>query len=65
MSNFSDADNPKHGLIEDVVSTAVELGFAVVQEVAAEALVKKPGLSLKEFTKLLDQYIQKQRENSN
>ena len=47
MSEFSDKDSTKHGLIEDVVSTAVELGFAVVQEVAAEALIKKPGLSLK------------------
>jgi len=65
MSEFSDKDSTKHGLIEDVVSTAVELGFAVVQEVAAEALIKKPGLSLKEFTKLLDQYIQKQRDRSN
>jgi hypothetical protein len=65
MSEFSVPDSPKHHLIEDVVSTAVELGFAVVQEVASEALIKKPGLSLKEFTKLLDQYIQKQREKSN
>ena len=64
MSEFSAPDSPKHGLIENVVSTAVELGFAVVQEVAAEALIKKPGLSLKEFTKLLDQYIQKQRETT-
>ena len=64
MSEFSAQDSPKHHLIEDVVSTAVELGFAVVQEVAAEALIKKPGLSLKEFTKLLDQYIQKQRETT-
>ena len=64
MSEFSAQDSPKHGLIENVVSTAVELGFAVVQEVAAEALIKKPGLSLKEFTKLLDQYIQKQRETT-
>jgi len=64
MSDFSDPTNPNYGLITNVVSTAVELGFAVVQQVAAETLVMKPGLSLKEFTKILDQYIEKQRESA-
>jgi hypothetical protein len=45
-----------------MVFTAVEVGFAVVQEVATATLVTKPGISLKEFTKVLDEYIKKQRD---
>jgi len=62
MSEFSDPDHKKHALIEKMVFNAVEIGFEVVQEVAAKTLVTKPGLSLKEFTKVLDEYIIKQRD---
>lgn len=62
MSEFSDPDHKKHVLIEKMVFNAVEIGFEVVQEVAAKTLVTRPGLSLKEFTKVLDEYIIKQRD---
>tara|TARA_B110000438_G_scaffold295723_1_gene339207 strand:- start:1351 stop:1557 length:207 start_codon:yes stop_codon:yes gene_type:complete len=62
MSDFSDPNHAKHDLIQNMVFTAVEVGFAVVQEVAAATLVTKPGISLKEFTKVLDEYIKKQRD---
>ena len=65
MSAFSDPDSKKHALIEDMVFNAVEIGFEVVQEVAAKTLVTKPGLSLKEFTKVLDEYLIKQRDIHN
>jgi|TARA_R100001530_G_scaffold98043_1_gene68157 hypothetical protein len=62
MSVFSDPKHAKHKLVEDMVFISVEMGFAVVQEVAAETLIQKPGLSLKEFTKILDEYLEKQRD---
>ena len=39
MSDFSDPNHAKHDLIQNMVFTAVEVGFAVVQEVAAATLV--------------------------
>ena len=62
MSDFSDPDHAKHGLIQSMVFTAVEVGFAVAQELATETLARKPGLSLKEFTKIMDEYLIKQRD---
>ena len=62
MSDFSDPDHVKHGHIQSMVFSAVEIGFAVAQELAAETLARKPGLSLKEFTKLMDEYLVKQRD---
>jgi len=46
-------------LTKKTVLAATELGINVVQEIAAQALKQKPGLSLKEFTRMLDQYVQK------
>ena len=40
-------DNAKYTLIEKSIFIATEVGFAVVQELAAETLKRKPGLSLK------------------
>ena len=55
-------DNAKYTLIENSIFIATEVGFAVVQELAAETLKRKPGLSLKEFTKIMDQYLEKQKD---
>ena len=55
-------DNAKYTLIEKSIFIATEVGFAVVQELAAETLKRKPGLSLKEFTKIMDQYLEKQKD---
>ncbi len=55
-----DTDKTKHDLIQDMVFSAVAVGFTVVQELAAETLKRKPGTNLKEFTKILDEYLEKQ-----
>ena len=57
-----DADNKMHHLTQDIVFNAVEIGFAVVQEVADKTLVTRPNLSLKDFTKVLEDYLIKQRD---
>ena len=61
--NLNSSLSPKsHTLIDKMVFTAVEMGIGAVQEIAAVTLVKKPGISLKEFTKILDDYLVKQKE---
>jgi len=54
-----DLKKEQEELTKKTVLAATELGINVVQEIAAQSLKQKPGLSLKEFTKLLDQYVQK------
>ena len=55
-------DNKRANLVQKVVFAATEVGLAVAQEVAEAALKEKPGMLLKEFTKVLDNYVQKQKE---
>ena len=55
-------ENKRANLIQKVVFAATEVGLAVAQEVAEATLKQKPGMLLKEFTKVLDTYVQKQRE---
>lgn len=45
----------------NVVLAATEIGLEIVQDVAAETLKQKPGISLKEFTKILDMYLAQQK----
>lgn len=47
----------KQQLSENVVFAGTELGICVVQNIAAECLKKKPGMSLKNFTLELDTYL--------
>ena len=49
-------------LSKNVVFAVTEMGIEIVQEIAAETLKRKPGMSVKEFTKILDQYLERQRE---
>ena len=56
---MSDLKKEQEELTKKTVLAATELGINVVQEIAAQALKQKPGLSLKEFTRMLDQYVQK------
>jgi|TARA_B100000959_G_scaffold278728_1_gene337571 hypothetical protein len=49
-------------LTQNMTHAAIELGIGVVQEIASETLKRKPGMSVKEFTKILDQYLERQRE---
>tara|TARA_R110000787_G_scaffold104340_3_gene211216 strand:+ start:1703 stop:1885 length:183 start_codon:yes stop_codon:yes gene_type:complete len=44
-------------LTEDMVYASTELGIEITQEIAAQVLVQRPGISLKEFTKVLDDYV--------
>jgi len=55
-------ENQRANLIQKVVFAATEVGIAVAQEVAEASLKQKPGMLLKEFTKVLDTYVQKQKE---
>ena len=58
-------DNKRDNRLElskNMVFAVTEMGIEMVQEIAAETLKRKPGMSVKEFTKVLDQYLEKQRE---
>ena len=48
-------------LSQKMVFAATAMGIEIVQEIALETLKKKPGMSVKEFTKVLDQYLEKQK----
>ena len=58
-------DNLRITLTQKMTYAAVELGIGVVQEIAAETIKRKPGMSVKEFTKVLDQYLEKQKDQAN
>jgi hypothetical protein len=49
-------------LSQKMVFAVTEMGVEIVQEIAAETLKRKPGMQVKEFTKVLDQYLEKQKQ---
>jgi hypothetical protein len=49
-------------LSQKMVFAATEMGIEIVQEIALETLKRKPGMSVKGFTKVLDQYLEKQKD---
>ena len=58
-------DNERDSKVElsqNLVHEMTKFGIGIVQHMAAEILQKKPGLSLKEFTKLLDDFLEKQKD---
>ena len=58
-------DNERDSKLELSQSLVLEMtkfGIGIVQHMAAEILQKKPGLSLKEFTKVLDDFLEKQKD---
>ncbi len=58
-------DNERDNRLElskNMVFAVTEMGIEMVQEIAAETLKRKPGMQVKEFTKILDQYLERQRE---
>lgn len=58
-------DNKRDNRLElskNMVFAVTEMGIEIVQEIAAETVKRKPGMSVKEFTKVLDQYLERQRE---
>ena len=58
----NERDNLRTTLTQNMTYAAIELGIGVVQEIAAETIKRKPGMSVKEFTKVLDEFIEKQKE---
>ena len=58
-------DNERDSKVElsqNLVLEMTKFGIGIVQHMAAEILQKKPGLSLKEFTKILDDFLEKQKD---
>tara|TARA_Y100000780_G_C13442665_1_gene323989 strand:+ start:41 stop:271 length:231 start_codon:yes stop_codon:yes gene_type:complete len=58
-------DNERDSKIElsqNLVHEMTKFGIGIVQHMSAEILQKKPGLSLKEFTKILDDFLEKQKD---
>jgi len=55
-------DNLRTVLSQNAVLSITELGIGIVQEIMAETIKRKPGMSVKEFTKILDQYLEKQKD---
>ena len=58
-------DNKRDNRLElskNMVFAVTEMGIEIVQEIAAETVKRKPGMSVKEFTKVLDQYLERQKE---
>jgi len=51
--------------INKLVHIATEMGIGVVQEIAEETVKRKPGMSVKEFMKVLDQYLVQQKAQAN
>ena len=51
--------------INKMVHAATEMGFGVVQEIAAQTVKRKPGCTVKEFTKILDDYLVQQKKQAN
>ena len=61
-----DAVDPKrYALINEMVHHATKMGICVVQEIAAATVKRKPGMSVKEFTKVLDDYLIQQEAKAN
>ena len=58
-------DNVRITLTQNMTYAAIELGIGVVQEIAAETIKRRPGMSVKEFTKVLDEYIEEQKNRAN
>tara|TARA_B100001964_G_C14072507_1_gene526518 strand:+ start:512 stop:802 length:291 start_codon:yes stop_codon:yes gene_type:complete len=58
---IDNARDNRIALSQKMVFAATEMGIEIVQEIAIETLKRKPGMSVKEFTKVLDQYLEKQR----
>ena len=57
----NERDNPidakRLEMINKMVQLSTEMGIGIVQEIAEETVRRKPGMSVKEFTKVLDLYL--------
>ena len=55
---IDNARDSKLELSESLVFEMTKFGIGIVQHMAAEILQRKPGISVKEFTKLLDDFLE-------
>ena len=58
-------DDLRIAQINKLVHNATEMGFGIVQEIPVETLKRKPGCSVKEFLKVLDDYLAQQKTQVN
>jgi len=58
-------DPKRYALIDKMVHHATKMGIGVVQEIAEETLKRKPGCTVKELMKILDQYLEQQNDQAN
>ena len=59
---IDNARDSKLELSESLVFEMTKFGIGIVQHMAAEILQRKPGISVKEFTKILDDFLKKQKD---
>ena len=62
---IDNAIDNKVELSQSFVLEMTKFGIGIVQEIAAETVKLKPGMSVKEFTKVLDQYLKDQQNKAN
>lgn len=55
----------KTTLTQNMVMASTEFGIAVVKEIAEQSLLQKPDMPLRDFTRVLDQYVAKARYATN
>jgi|TARA_Y100001951_G_scaffold37780_1_gene29762 hypothetical protein len=58
-------DPKRYALIDEMVHHATKMGIGVVQEIAEETLKRKPGCTVKELMKILDQYLEQRNDQAN
>ena len=58
-------DPKRYALIDEMVHHATKMGIGVVQEIAEETLKRKPGCTIKELMKILDQYLEQRNDQAN
>ena len=57
-------DPKRYALIDEMVHHATKMGIGVVQEIAEETLKRKPGCTVKELMKILDQYLEQRNDQA-
>ena len=64
-SQTNPLDPKRYALIDEMVHHATKMGIGVVQEIAEETLKRKPGCTVKELMKILDQYLEQRNDQAN
>ena len=64
-SQTNPLDPKRYALIDEMVHHATKMGIGVVQEIVEETLKRKPGCTVKELMKILDQYLEQRNNQAN